>query len=204
MLQSRQHYRKKIASSGIIYIAGEELKFLVRDLSITGIFAEMEPYAEHEDLLEVFKAIKLSKGVDIYLQEMHLAGEAEVVRSDIVDGHIYFALEFKNIAYDVDNYQHTRRTYRKKMVAPGNIVVAGKNYEFQTQNVSIDGLMIRIAEVVPVKVGKIAEFDFKRLDLRGECRVVWVEFDEEGGTLMGLKYVNLERAKIKGVPSFVQ
>jgi c-di-GMP-binding flagellar brake protein YcgR len=204
MLKSRQHYRKKIASAGYIYIAGEELQFIVRDLSITGIFAEMEPYQDHSELEDVFQAIKVVEGVDIYLPEMHLAGEAEVVRSDLVDGHIYLAMEFKNIAYDVDNYLYKRRAYRKKMVAPGNIIVAGNIYPFQTQNVSIDGLMIRITEELPIKVGKVVEFDFKRLDLKGECRVIWFEFDEEGGTLIGLKYLNLERAKIKGIPSFIQ
>jgi len=38
--------------------------------------------------------------IDLYLPEMRLNGEAEVVRADMEGDRIMLALEFKNISYD--------------------------------------------------------------------------------------------------------
>ena len=81
------------------------------------------------------------------------------------------------------------------------IILNGENYHFNTVNVSVDGLMIRLAEQIEVEEGAIATFDFKRLDLLGEVKVIWVEHDETG-TLMGLQYNYLEKTSINGIPRF--
>lgn len=128
MLQARENYRKTLASTGLVYIAGKEREFIVWNLSITGLLGEMEPESDGDDATEVFKAVRSASAVDIYLREMHLAGEASVVRSDLVDSQIYFALEFKSILYDVDNYLYKRKAYRKNMKAPGTIEFSGKSY----------------------------------------------------------------------------
>jgi len=203
MLQARQNYRKKLASTGLVYVAGKEREFIVRNLSITGLLGEMEPeqYGD-DDARKVYEAIQSKSGVDIYLREMHLAGEAAVVRTDFVDAHIYFALEFRNIMYDVDNYLYKRKAYRKNTRAPGTIAFSGKTYEFSSENVSIEGLMVRIAGKPPVKKDMLGKFDFSSLDIRGEARVIWVDFDEQGYTLLGLHYEHLEKAGFKGLPSF--
>jgi hypothetical protein len=48
----------------------------------------------------------------------------------------------------------------------------------------------------------VTVFEFKRLELEGEAKVVWVESIPEGGTLMGLQYVHMEKSEIKGIPEF--
>ncbi len=204
MLQARENYRKTLASTGLVYIAGKEREFIVWNLSITGLLGEMEPESDGDDATEVFKAVRSASAVDIYLREMHLAGEASVVRSDLVDSQIYFALEFKSILYDVDNYLYLykRKAYRKNMKAPGTIEFSGKSYYFSSENVSIEGLMIRIPGKQPLKKGEIGKFDFAALDIRGEARVIWVELDGEGDTHLGLHYEHLQKSGSDGLPVF--
>lgn len=202
MSDEKRSYRKSLTSHGLIYMGGEELEISVRNLSITGLLAELDGNAGIDDIKDVFKSVKLSPTIDLYLPEMHIAGEAEIVRADMIDEHIYLALEFRNISHDVDNVLYKRKAYRKNMTAPGQIIFHGKKYDFNTKNVSVDGLMILLKEKIEVKEGAITIFDFKRLQLRGEIKVAWVDYTEDGGTLMGLQYVHMEKLNIIGIPRF--
>ena len=190
MPDQKRSYRKNLTSHGLIYMGGEELEISVRNLSITGLLAELSDNVDVQDIRDVFKSVKLSPTIDIYLPEMHLAGEAEIVRADLIDGQIYLAIEFRNISYDVENVLYKRKVYRKNMTAPGQIIFHGNKYDFNTKNVSVDGLMILIGENIEVEVGTVTIFDFKRLQLRGEIKVAWVEHTEDSSTLIGLQYVH--------------
>jgi hypothetical protein len=199
---SRQHYRKGLALKGLIFLLGVEMEIIVRNVSITGLMGEIPLREPIKNIKDIFRGIKDSTIVDVFLEEMHLAGEAEIVRVDITDEHIFIGLEFKNLSYDVDNLLYKRKAYRKGMAAPGKIEFSGKTYDFMTRNVSVEGLMIRIPEHVTVKDNEVSRFVFERLNLNGEIKVVWFEYDEDGGTLMGLQYVYMENTKIAGIPHF--
>lgn len=202
MSDDKRYYRKNLTSQGIIYLGGEELDISVRNLSITGLLAELGENKSIRSIKDLFDAIGSSPKIDIYLPEMHLMGDSEVVRADLVDGVIYLALEFRNISYDVDDVLYKRVAYRKNMVAPGLIVLNGKKHSFTTRNVSVYGLMIHLTERIEVDLGTVTIFDFKRLDLRGEIKVAWIEDAEDGGTYMGLEYVHMGKTDIKGIPKF--
>ena len=201
MSYEKRSYRKRLTSRGLIYLAGQELDIVLSNISITGLLAELEPNEKLYDIESLFKTIKQSPTVDVYLEEMRMGGEAEIVRADQIEDRIYLALDLKSITHDIDNLLYHRQVYRKKMVAPGLIILNGGNYHFKTVNVSVDGLMVRLVESVEVDIGTIAAFDFKKLDLLGEVKVVWIEHDEEG-TLMGLQYNYLEKTFVNGIPRF--
>lgn len=203
MLQNRQNFRKCVASKGLVFIDGQELEIVVRNLSITGLLAELEANDKITNIRDVFKAVKSNSIVDIYLQEMHLAGEAEVVRADLDEGRIYIALEFRNMSYGVDHLLYKRKAYRKSIQVPGYIVFNKKVLRFGTQNISVDGLMIRIPETVRASEGEVTDFEFLNLELKGQVKVIWVEYGEDGSTLMGLRYVQMIRETFKGIPRFV-
>jgi hypothetical protein len=133
---------------------------------------------------------------------MHIAGEAEVVRVDIFNENILLAFEFKNISYDVNSQLYKRKAYRKNMAAPGKILLDGEYRDFLTVNVSVDGLMINITDSITVKPGEITVFEFESLELEGEIKVIWFEHTTDDETLLGLQYVHMEKAAIKGIPSF--
>lgn len=202
MPENRRSYRTNLTSSGLIYLEDEELEVSVRNLSITGVLAELKNNTVIKDIKDVFKSIKATPIVDIYLSEMRLAGEAEVIRADLVDGQIFLALEFKNVSFDVNNLLYKRKAYRKNLIAPGQILFDDKKHQFSTKNVSVDGLMIELEDKIEVKIGTVTIFDFKQLQIRGEIEVVWLEHNEDDSTLIGLKYVNMKREDIKGIPRF--
>jgi len=70
---------------------------------------------------------------------------------DVNNDHILLALEFKNIAFDIDKNLNKRKAYRKNMPDPGRILLNGEYHDFNTVNVSVEGLMIRLAEAISVE-----------------------------------------------------
>jgi len=204
-LDLKRPYRKNLMSHGLIYMGGEEQEITVKDLSLTGAFAELKTDpADKKTAKDIFNMLSESTTVDLYLPEMRLAGEAEVVRVDMFEDHIALALEFRNVAYDVDNRLYKRKVYRKNMSAPGRILLNGEYREFNAVNVSVEGMMVNVAEAVAVEAGEITLFEFERLGLEGEIKVVWTERTADGGVLLGLEYVHMEKTAIKGIPRFAR
>lgn len=196
-------YRKTLTGTGLIYLGSVEHEIHLLNISLTGLLAELKMDGLVNDIKDMFQALQVSPIIDIYLPEMRLAGEAEVVRAESTKEGIQIGIEFRNLSYDIDNLLYNRRAYRKNMTAPGHIVFNDFDYAFNTENVSVDGLMIRISGRVEVETGTVTHFDFKHLELQGEVQVIWVERDYNS-TLLGLQYLHLERDEIKGVPHFVR
>lgn len=195
-------YRKNLMSHGLIYMGGEEQEITIKDLSLTGVLAELKCDQASRDVKDIFIKLSASTTIDLYLPEMRLAGEAEVVRVDMINDHILLALEFKNVVYDVDNQLYKRKVYRKNMVVPGKILLNGEYHEFNTINASVDGLMVNLAESLAVEAGEVTVFEIERLELEGEIKVIWAERSADGGILLGLQYVHMEKTVIKGIPRF--
>ena len=194
-------YRTNLASIGLVYMGSHEHKITIKNLSLTGLLAEFSESDLTHDVKDIFQTIKISPVIDIYLPELKLAGEVEVVRSDMIDGHINLALEFRNLSYEIDNVLYSRRVYRKNLTSPGQIIFNGETHVFNTENVSVDGLMIRLDKKVEVEEGTVTTFDFKRLELSGEIKVIWVQYDNST-TIIGLEYLYLEKDSVKGIPRF--
>jgi len=202
MTNSRQNYREKLALMGFMFIGGAEYEMQVQNLSITGMLASIDTPLSLHDERDVFLLVKQSSLVDIYIEKLNLAGEAEIVRVEMDGQHILIGLEFKQISYDADNLLYKRKAYRKSMTAPGQALIDKNVYEFMTRNVSVDGVMIRIPEHVDVQEGMLIEFKFDKLHLHGEAKAAWFEHDDNEGTILGLEYQHMEKGDIKGIPEF--
>lgn len=200
----KRPYRKNLMSRGLIYMGGQEREIVIKDLSLTGVLAELKADQLNPNTKNIFDMLTASTIIDLYLPEIRLAGEAEVVRVDMFSDHMLLALEFRNISYDVDNQLYKRKAYRKNMAAPGRILLNGEYRDFNTVNVSVGGLMINLAESIDVKVGEITLFEFEQLGLDGEIKVIWTERTADAGTLIGLQYMHMEKTEIKGIPSFIR
>ncbi|MGR8981845.1 MAG: PilZ domain-containing protein [Gammaproteobacteria bacterium] len=198
-------YRKNLKLNGLIYFGGQEQNITVKNLSITGLLAELSSDEKAPpDINDIFNTLKSSTIVDVFLPEMNLTGEVEVIRVDMVSNHILLALEFKNISFESDNFLYSRREYRKRMQGAGRILINGKYHDFKTVNVSVVGLMIQLNEKIDIEEGSITQFNFDQLDLNGEIKVIWVEHLADNLTLVGLQYLNMENTVIKGVPRFAR
>lgn len=197
-------YRKNLKCDGLIYLGYEEHPIRVLNLSLTGILAEFRPTASIHNIKDIFQSLLVSPIVDIYLPDIRVAGEAEVVRVDSTEQGIIIALDFRNLSYDVDNLLYKRRAYRKNMTVPGQILIDGIEYPFYTENISVDGIMARIQGKFEVDIGMAVNLNFKQLELQGDCEIVWVEQDTES-TLLGLRYLYLVRDSfLCHLPNFVQ
>lgn len=201
-LESSRPYRKNLMSRGLIYMGGKEQEVVIKDISLTGLLAKLVSDQETRDAKDIFNMLTDSATIDLYLPEMRLSGEAEVVRVDMFDDHILLALEFRKISYDVDNQLYKRRVYRKNLSAPGKILLGGEYRDFNSVNVSVDGMMIILVDHITVEPGEVTVFEFEHLGLEGEIKVIWVDSSSESGTLIGLQYVHMEKTEIKGIPRF--
>jgi hypothetical protein len=191
-----------LTTNGLIYLAGEEQEITIKNISISGVLAQLNSKVAKNDIKTIFNTLLGSTVIDLYLPEMRLAGEVEVIRVDMEEDHIVLALEFKSVTYDVNDLLYKRKAYRKNLPGSGHILLNGAYLEFNSVNVSVDGIMVRLAESVNIELGMVTVFEFKRLELEGEVKVVWIDHLAEGGTLMGLEYVHMEKTNIKGIPEF--
>ncbi|MCQ8104414.1 PilZ domain-containing protein [Methylomonas sp. SURF-2] len=202
-MEEHRAYRKNVSCQGLIYLGFEELPIKVINLSLSGFLAELSDKQPGHRVKDIFNSLQVSPRVDIYLPDMRIAGEAEVVRVETVDAGLLIGIEFRDLSYDIDSLLYNRRAYRKNLNTLGEIVIGAGEYVFTTQNVSVDGLMVRIARVLDIQTGSRVSFSFKDQQVEGEAEVIWVDFDEHT-TLLGLKYVHLQRDQLPGVPRFVR
>ena len=202
MSNSRESYRKNLSMTGLLFIGGIEHEMQVKNVSISGLLVTIEPIPGICDERDIFLIMKESSLVDIYIRKLNLAGEAEVVRVEMDGKNILIGMEFKQVSYDAENLLYKRKAYRKSMTSPGQVLISKTVYDFMTRNVSVDGLMIRIPEQVELQRSMVVEFKFDKLHLFGECIVIWFEYDDNGGTLLGLEYQHMEKGDIQGIPRF--
>ncbi|MCF7987912.1 MAG: PilZ domain-containing protein [Methylovulum sp.] len=201
--QQQRSYRKKLVTEGLIFIDEREWKITVLDISISGILVRIND----DELLSEFKHHLLDQLppnlVDVYLPQIKLAGEAQMVRIEqMPTEEIEIALEFQNMAYFVDHWQVKRKAYRKTMGYCGKILLNNHSYLFSSVNASVDGLMIQLAESVPVLEGTVTQLEIAALNLNGAVKIIWVDVLGETGTLLGLQYLTIQKKDIKGIPQF--
>lgn len=197
-------FRKNLRLQGLIFLNGEERSINVKNLSITGLLAELDQKKGAEkDIKEIFNSLKSSTLVDIFIPSMRLAGEMEMVRADTKKDNLLIAMEFKSVSYDVEDFIYRRKVYRKKMPGSGRILLNGAHHPFTAVNVSVEGLMIRLNETITMEqIGTKARFQFEKLGMTGEAHVVWLEHPHANETLIGLSYVHLEHDEPDGIPRF--
>ncbi len=203
-LELPRAFRKDIQLYGLIFLDGSERSIIVRNLSITGLLAELDPQKSAEkDIEDIFHSLQSSTLVDIFIPSMRLAGEMQVIRADIENEKILISLEFKSISYDVEDFIYRRKAYRKMMPGPGRIFLNGAYHAFTAINVSVEGLMIQLHETITVGEPAIkTTFEFEKLGLTGEARIVWIEHPHAHETIMGLCYEHLEHSELTKIPRF--
>ena len=202
MAKERKTYRKKLRTKGLIFINNEELEFTIHDVSVGGMYIALHPGKKVKYIDDVWLAMKINPIVDLQVKAMKMTAEAEIIRADIEQGIIFIALEFKSISSYADNPFYERKVYRKNLTESGHILFDGKALTFSTRNVSVNGLMIHLPKKIEEEPGFITAFDFRKLGFKGKVKIIWLEYAEDGGTLLGLEYVQMDDLTIENVPSF--
>ncbi|NOQ65347.1 MAG: PilZ domain-containing protein [Methyloprofundus sp.] len=202
MTDARKDYRQTTSMDGLLFLGGYEHKMSIHDLSISGLSATIEPSVGMNHTDDILAIMQKSDDVDLYIKKISLAGEAQIIRVDMQGKLIKLALKFKQMSYDADNLLYKRKAYRKGMTEPGKLLIGDGVYSFMTQNVSIDGLMVKISEHIKLKQGQVLKFKFTELLLFGDAVVMWFEHDQAGHTLLGLQYKHIQKGDVPDLPIF--
>ncbi|WP_347987877.1 PilZ domain-containing protein [Methylomonas sp. AM2-LC] len=188
--------RETLHGLGWVCIGSVEHKISLLNVSLTGILAELQYNDQVPDYYELFKSLQAAPLIDFYLPEMRLAGEAVVVRVESIKCGFHLGIEFRNLTSNIDELLYKRRVFRKNLVSLGHIFFHDNHYSFNTESVSVYGMVIRILNRIDFEIGSVTRFEFKQLDLQGEVQIIWGDRDYNS-TLLGLQFLQ----KARGVAS---
>lgn len=196
MIQSRKEYRKIFTSSGQLYIAGELLNFIGYDISVKGIQVEILPGTFLSDAEDFEKLLKENATAEIFVKDLMLTGEVDVVWVNSSQDGIMLGLEFRDVMYNAEKLWHKRRYYRKYRKATGAIIHNDDNRKtaFESINVSTDGIMIYLTEPssFELSVGLVVKILSLELDIQAVAKIAWI--DSKTKTTMGLRYLQVDGA----------
>lgn len=201
-MSNNRSYRTLLSSDGLVFLGGEELQLNIRNLSVTGLLAELKPGNHIRNIDHVHEALEVSTTVDVFIPELKLAGEAEVARAEEEGVTMLLGMEFKNIVYEASDLLYKRKVYRKSLVANGIIGINSRMLDFEARNVSVEGMMVSLNQAIEVEPGLITIFDFTDLGIKGKIKVIWCEVINDNTTLLGLEYVSMENNHALAVPGF--
>ncbi|WP_019866932.1 PilZ domain-containing protein [Methylovulum miyakonense] len=183
-------YRKNINSKGWLYLGGEVQEMATKNISITGVLVKIENKNINFDKKRTLQKLLASKSIDFYFPKLRLSGEAKVVRVESEqDGQIMLAMEFSNVAYEVDHPLFNRKSFRKSLTIPGRLLIDDEYHDFISVNMSQGGFMIHLPKKLAIKNNRIAQFEFNTLKLKGFAKIVWANNPDNTKTVMGLQYV---------------
>lgn len=192
-------YRKNLITKGIIYINGEGQEVSISNISMTGMLVQ---FGNSIETNITFDDSLLSTTIDFYLPNLSVTGTAELVRVTPGDVEVALAFKFIEINYNINKQLYKRKFFRKNMSVPGCILLDDVYHDFQTVNVSIEGMMIRMADTIDLHGGMTTTFESDVLGLKGEVEIIWATIEEDHQTIAGLKFIDVDISNLKGVPSF--
>lgn len=201
-MTEQRSYRKSLNSKVLVYLGEQELEMSIKNLSLTGLLAMIAESSAIHTKEDVFACIKESALVDLYIPELRVGGEAEIARSELTGGYIELGLHFRQLNYEVDNLVYARHAYRKQIGVPGQLEFHGVKHFFNTENVSVTGMKVRMAGKVGAKPGYLTQYEMDAMQLSGDAKVVWLKHDNYT-TLMGMEYQYMQQDAMHGIPRFI-
>jgi hypothetical protein len=193
MIQSRKEVRKIFTSSGQLYIAGELLNFIGYDVSVKGLHVEILPGVFLSDAEDFEKLLEENATAEVFVKDLMLTGEVDIVWVNKNDDSIMLGLEFRDVIYNVEKLWHKRRYYRKYKKATGLLFNHDDNQQcaFESINVSTDGMMIHLPEPAgyDLHAGVIVKILSPELNIKTVAKVAWI--DSQSKTTLGLRYLQV-------------
>ncbi len=206
MIQSRKEYRKIFTSSGQIYIAGELLNFIGYDISVKGIQVEILPGIYLSEAEDFENLLKENATAEIFVKDLMLTGEVDVVWVNSSQDGIMLGLEFRDVIYNAEKLWHKRRYYRKCKNGIGSLIHNDDNRKtsFESINVSTDGIMVYLIEppAFEIYVGVVVKILLLDLNIQAVAKVAWM--DSQAKTTMGLRYLQVEGAQAISCEKYTQ
>ncbi len=193
MTQDRKEYRKSFNSSGQLYVAGEFLDFIGYDVSVKGILIEVVPGLLLAKIDDFEALLKENNSAEIYVKDLMLTGETDIVWAKQDNGKIMLGLEFRDVMYNANKLWRKRRTYRSKNKFTGYLIADNNSIGFQGLNLSVDGMALKLdQQESSLKPGTIIKFQVHSPDSRGAAKIVWINTNDPESCVLGLKYLAVD------------
>ncbi len=194
MIQDRKEYRKSFTSNGSIYLGGEKLSFRGFDISVRGMQIELSPGTLVQNVSDVAQIIESNSSAEIYVDELRLTGEVELIWVREEKGKTLIGLEFRDVMHNAEKMWRKRRFYRKKLLKTGTLILQDQEIDFECLDFSVDGMRLRITghENQAIQTGASAKVISEKLDLEALAKIVWVERNEANEVIvLGLRYLEI-------------
>ena len=193
MFQDRREYRKSYNSSGQLYVAGELLDFISYDISVKGILIEIVPGSLLTEIHDFEVLLKEDNFAEIYVKDLMLTGEAEIVWVRQDKGRILLGLEFKDVMSNATKLWRKRSYYRSKRKFYGYLIAGDQRINFEGNNISSEGLEIKLDQTHSVlKAGCLVKLDVDELGIKGVGKIIWVNVADDETCVLGLRYLAKE------------
>ena len=184
--------RVSFETIGYNLVGREELAISVKNISLTGFLATIEPTILMPTVRELFQGIREHKFIEFNLIELNISGICTMVWSKTVESHFLTGFEFYESKYERLDVESKRRYFRTKKIIEGIIEYEGFSYNFTTNNTSPLGMMVLINGPSEFEKGKKVKFEIKTRNMSGVVKVVWFKYDAQcTNTLMGLEFVTI-------------
>ena len=193
MFQNRKEYRKNFNSAGQLFIAGELLNFISYDVSVKGILVEILPGSLLTEIND-FEALLIEDNLaEIYVKDLKLTGETEIVWVKQEKEKILLGLEFRDVMSNATKMWRKRRYYRSNREFSGYLMIDEKRIDFEGNNVSTDGMGLKLDQInSALKPGCVVKLMINGLDVKGIGKVVWMSAVGEDACILGLRYLTVE------------
>ena len=192
MIQDRKEYRKSFTSNGSIYLGGEKLHFKGYDISVRGMQIELTQGTLVQNVSDVAQIIESNSTAEIYVDELRLTGEVELIWVRDDEDKILIGLEFRDVMHNAEKLWRKRRYYRKNLVKTGVLIIKDREMDFECKNFSVEGMCLRVTSHEDTKIleGDDAKVISEQLSLDALAKIVWVNRNEDDELIsLGLRYL---------------
>ncbi|MCQ8104623.1 PilZ domain-containing protein [Methylomonas sp. SURF-2] len=191
MFQERKEYRKKFNAVGQLNVGGETLQFNCYDVSVKGAMVELLPGQLLATVDDFEKLLVEDRRAEVFIEELMLAGEVNIVWVREERGRILTGLEFETVVHDADKLWLKRRGYRKTEPFTAELFVDKERLHVEGINRSTKGLCVRMPAPHPaVKVNAPVKLQIREFGLVALGKVVWVK-EKTGAVLVGLQIISI-------------
>ncbi|MDD1621745.1 MAG: PilZ domain-containing protein [Methylococcaceae bacterium] len=191
MFKERKEYRKKFNATGQLYVGGETLSLSCYDVSVKGAMLEIIP-GELLATIEDFEAlIGENRRAEIYVEDLMMSGEVDIVWVKQEHNHILMGVEFLNVVHNANKLWRKRRNYRKEQPFSAELIVEKDHFQVEGINCSKEGVCLRMMVSLPsIKKDTLVKLKVQQFALNAFGKIMWVKHDGEITTL-GLQIITL-------------
>lgn len=191
--QNRKEYRKKLFSTGQLYAGGEMLEIRSFDISVNGIMAEVSQGRFLRTAADFNALISECGLVEIFVHELFLAGQAEIVWVKEDAGQIILGIEYRNVSHNQQKLWVRRQAYRHKQSFNCSVRMADLTLDAQGLNISVNGLSIQgDFKGGKLQPGSIVQLEMQDIPVaKAVSRVIWRQESDSGLIALGLRYLEL-------------